>query len=359
MALRIETPEGEEALLEFVAFADRVHASRAAYWPTFVGLDLPLLMGESAFAEGRSLRAFAARDGAEIVARVVAVADGRYQRHWGERLGHVVMFEALPDTGAAVRLLMDAACAWLAERGAEAVRAGFGVLEMPFVVDAYTPLPPAILRHNPPWYHALLKDAGFETEMGFVDYKIRVTPELEARWASALAAVQRAGIAIVPLRAVSERERPVLFARLFNETFAAHWGYTPTTPAEQETIFALFEGTGFLDTSVVAYRGDEPVGMLSVAPETTALAVVAPGHALADDEKLNFLGIGVRDVARGQGVNLAMAGHAFIALARAGARWVSYTLVLDHNWRSRRTAEKLGGAVCANYLAYRRELHRR
>ena len=35
------------------------------------------------------------------------------------------------------------------------------------------------------------------------------------------------------------------------------------------------------------------------------------------------------------------------------------TLVLDHNWPSRRTAEKLGATVCANYVTYRRRFARR
>ena len=51
-----------------------------------------------------------------------------------------------------------------------------------------------------------------------------------------------------------------------------------------------------------------------------------------------------------------MAAHAYLELARQGATHVSYTLVLDDNWPSRRTAEKLGAAVCAHYVAYGRQL---
>jgi len=57
-------------------------------------------------------------------------------------------------------------------------------------------------------------------------------------------------------------------------------------------------------------------------------------------------------------LNLAMAAHGYLELVRRGARFLSYTLVLDDNWPSRRTAEKLGAAVCASYLAYRRDLRR-
>ena len=37
-----------------------------------------------------------------------------------------------------------------------------------------------------------------------------------------------------------------------------------------------------------------------------------------------------------------MAARAFLGFARLGYPYVSYTLVLDDNWPSRRTAEKLG-----------------
>jgi hypothetical protein len=63
-------------------------------------------------------------------------------------------------------------------------------------------------------------------------------------------------------------------------------------------------------------------------------------------------------MARGRGVNLAMAAYGFLELVQRGAKYLSYTLVLDDNWASRRTGEKLGASVCANYLAYRRNFLR-
>jgi hypothetical protein len=51
-----------------------------------------------------------------------------------------------------------------------------------------------------------------------------------------------------------------------------------------------------------------------------------------------------------------MASYAYLELIRRGAAYLSYTLVYDDNWPSRRTAEKLGAKVSANYLTYRRTL---
>lgn len=358
MSPRVEVPKGAAEVEEFVRFHDRVHAARGAFWPAFLALETPFVAGTGPVAADRRVRPFVARDGSDIVARVLAVIDTRYQRHWNERLGHVVKFEAMPGTRDAVRMLMDAACEWLAAQGADAARCGMGALDMPFVIDDYTALPPSILRSNPSYYHALLKDAGFETERGFVDYRIAVRPELVSRWESAVAAAERAGFRLLPLRHIPPDRRAALTAAVFNETFSAHWGMAPVTEEEQAAYLALFEVTGALDTSVIAYEGEEPVGQVTVVPETSAFASLAPRRALEPRERLNWLGIGVRAPARGRGVNMALAGYAFLELVRRGATYVSYTLVLDDNWPSRRTAEKLGAEVCASYVAYRRRFQR-
>lgn len=358
MAIRIETPSGTDALTEFLVFHDEVYSYRTARWTALVPFQLPILTGDSPFARDRVFRPFLARDGDRVVARGLAAIDRRYQRHWNERLGHLLMFEALPDTREAVRLLVNAACEWLEAQGADAARAGMGMLDFPFVIDDHETLPPAFVRQNPAYYQTLLKDAGFETERGLVDYRIAVRPDLVARWESALKAARRNGFEIVPLKDVPESRRVADFTGLYNHAFKAHWGWTPFTEDEVLSMIEALAPIGMLETSLIAYGGGTPMGVLWVMPDTSFLAALAPGRTLREEEKVNFLGIGVHESARGHGVNLGMAAHAYLQFARQGYSHLSYTLVLDDNWPSRRTAEKLGAQVCANYLAYRRNFRR-
>jgi GNAT superfamily N-acetyltransferase len=359
MSITVEVPEGRDALIEFILFRDRVYENRRARWPALIDLELPSLMGEGPFAEARTLHPLVARDGGEIVARAAALVDQRYLDIWDEPLGHVVLFEALPGTREATKLLMDTACDWLRTRYMRAARAGFGGgSDLPFAVDDYETLPPMLVRQNPAYYHSLLKDAGFESEKGWVDYKIAVTPELVERWTSALDSAQRAGFAIVPLRDVPEAQRVHLFTSVWNESFRAHWGMSPFTEDEVAQLMGFLGPMGMFDLSVLAYRDEEPVGVLWVTPESTAIATLSPDRELRPEERVNFLGIGVLESARGRGVNLAMASYAYLELVRRGATYVSYTMVLDDNWPSRRTAEKLGAYVCANYMVYRRNFTR-
>jgi GNAT superfamily N-acetyltransferase len=354
MALRIEIPESKEALTEFIQFYDQVYDYRAARWEAPLELQLPVLSGESPFARGREICPFLAYEGSKIIARAAAVMDERYNGYWREHLGHIIMFEAMPDAREATQLLMNAACEWLRERGAEAARAGFGLLDFPFVLDDYESLPPNLARQNPDYYHRLLKDAGFESEKGWVDYKIEVRPELLERWDHALEHARRAGYEIVPLKDVPNDRRVPEFTATWKDTFKTHWGFTPLSENEISFLFEAFRPAGLFDTSVLAYHDGRPVGMLFVVPDVSRTAIVDAGRLLKDSEKLNILAIGVRESVRGHGLNLAMAAYAYLELVRRGAKYLSYTLVLDDNWPSRRTAEKLGAFVCANYMVYRR-----
>ena len=353
MAIRIEKPQGTDECTEFVLFHDEVYKSRGARWMALVPFQLPVLTGEGPFAQDRELQPFIAREHGQIVARVLAAIDHRYQRHWKEpHLGHVLWFEALPGTRVATRALMDTACEWLAERGATAARAGMGMMEFPFSTDDQDTLPPSFVRQNPLYYQSLLKDAGFETEQGFVDYRIAVTPELVARWESALEAGRRNGFELVPLQDVPAARRVPEFTLLWNEPFRAHFGFVPFSEAEISNVLEGLSAFGMLETSLIAYREGVPLGTVWVTRDTSMLT--ARERELRDEEKVNFLGIGVREAARGRGLNLAMASHAYLELARRGAKHLSYTIVLDDNWPSRRTAEKLGATVCNNFVCYRR-----
>jgi len=357
MSIRIETPESNEALTEFVLFYDQVYEYRTARWPANLMLDLANITGQTPFAKDREMRPFVARDGDRIVARALAVVDARYIRHWKERLGYLAMFDALPGTEDATAQLVKAACEWLQAQGVEAARAGgtHSAFDTPFAIDNYDELPNSFdWRQNPPYYHVLLKNAGFESEKGWVDYHIEVRPELLDRWRSAIEEARRSGYEMVLLKDVPESRRVSMFTFLLNDTFKNHWGFAPSTEEEFALILPAQAPGGVLDTTVIAYRNGEPMGLAWVVPSDTSTAVLKPGRELHDSEKMNFLVIGVREAARRGGVAMAMASCAYLELVRRGATYVCYGLVLDDNWASRHTAEKLGGIVRGNRMSYRR-----
>lgn len=355
MSSRVVVAHGEDEVDAFLQFHDRVYANTSAYWPAFAPLEKSYILGIGPMAEGRTCRAFLAYDKDVLVARVLAVVDSRYVSQWRERLGHVEKFEALPNASEAVRHLMNAACDWLQQQGATAARCGMGPTDMPFVIDDYHSLPPVRVRSNPSYYHALLKGAGFSIECGFVDYSMVVDEEIVRRWEGFVAGAQAKGVAFVPLALIDPKKRVEVSTHLYNECFGTHWGMSPVTPAEQSMYLSMFEKLGGLEVSMLAMRGAEPVGQVTVFPEMTQYAKLQPGRKLLDRERLNWLGIGISPRERSRGLGRALASAALLVLAGRGATHVSYTLVLDDNGASRRVAQHLGGHARANYVAYRRD----
>jgi hypothetical protein len=120
-------------------------------------------------------------------------------------------------------------------------------------------------------------------------------------------------------------------------------------------------GTAVGDLSMVAVAGREVIGVVFSVPDLSpALAQIRPGIKLHPERgggtRGALINIGVIERARGKGVALAMAARSFITMARSGMRYAGYTLVLDDNWPSRRTAIALGARATGNFVTYRRAL---
>src|SRR5205823_303991 len=101
------------------------------------------------------------------------------------------------------------------------------------------------------------------------------------------------GYDIVPLHDVPADRLVREFVSVWNEAFDRHWGAAPFTEGEFSLLVDVLGPLGMLDLSVMAYQDDEPVGVLWVNPELTALAVTDGEREIRDDERLNTLGIGV------------------------------------------------------------------
>jgi ribosomal protein S18 acetylase RimI-like enzyme len=105
----------------------------------------------------------------------------------------------------------------------------------------------------------------------------------------------------------------------------------------------------------------QPVGAVFSVPDLSSqLAQVRNGFHLAPERgggtRGALVNVGVMESARSRGLARAMAAQSFLGMAQQQMRFAGYTLVLDDNWPSRRTAESLGARVTGNFVTYRRDL---
>jgi len=341
-------------------------------WPCWVPADPhhfeALLTGRGPAAANAAVQTFYAQEGEGMLASVTAVRDETYVQHRDEQMGHLLFFEALPNQEAAVDEMMKAACEWLKSRSCEAAR--FSLLpgwQLPPTIDAYEVVPTLFHTYNPPYYHSYIKSAGFRTEHGCVEYRVAFSAELSRRYDEMIKRASDAGLRLRTwdLSRLDEENR--LFTQLFNETFQSHWGFMPLSPEVLGELTIGLKDMLVRDFLVFAEVDGEPVGFVYAAPDLNQAFHRMRGKPI--EENLRdfqtclreidhgvLLVIGVRKSQRGRGINLAMAAKSYLSMMERGYKTASYTVVLDDNWPSRRTAEKLGARVTRNFNIYRRDL---
>lgn len=361
MRIRVEQIGTPEAFEQFARLPYEVYAARDAWWPPDVQNEVELLTGRALIAAHLELAPFCAWREGKLVARVSAVVNYRYNEHWGEKLGQLIHFEALPDEDDAVSALLTAAGDWLVGRGMRGARSGFAAfLDYPYAIDRYDQLPSFLLRGNPECYHRYFKNARFYTEKGQVDYTAPLTTEVLERYGEMEYAVRRAGVKLRSWREYGFLAAVDAWTGVINAAFTRHWGWNPISHEEVRPMLLPLQNTPVADLSVIAEQDGTAVGAVFSVPDLTAtLARVRSGVKIRPDRgggtRGALINVGVLEAARSRGIARAMAARSFTAMARSAIRFAGYTLVLDDNWPSRHTAASLGASVTGNFVAYRRD----
>ncbi|MGH7917624.1 MAG: hypothetical protein ACREQE_09155 [Candidatus Binataceae bacterium] len=356
---QVSTREGFE---RFARLPFKIYGERRAWWPPDVQNEIDLLSGRALITSYLDLAPFYVMRDSTILARASAVVNHRYNEHWNEKIGQLIHFEAMAGEDAAVAALLDEVIEWLGRRGMKAVRTGFAAfLDYPYAIDNYDELPSFLLRGNPDFYHRYFKNSGFVTEKGQVDYTAALTPEILERYRQMVEAAHQAGVTIRSWREFGFLAAIDAWTEITNAAFASHWGWNPISRAEVRPMLTPLGATAVADLSIIASIGADAVGAVFSVPDfSDSLATIRAGVKLnparGGGTRGALVNVGVIEAARSRGVARAMAARSFLTMARNSMSYAGYTLVLDDNWPSRRTAESLGAHVTGNFVSYRREL---
>jgi ribosomal protein S18 acetylase RimI-like enzyme len=364
----VRTLSTVEELQRYVDFGEEVYRQNPYWIPPDAHHLVELLRGQGGFGPDSQIQAFWVEDGNRVLATVAAFMDATYSRHWNEEIGHLVFFEALPDQVEPVDSLLKAACEWLRVRGSQAARLSMlPGMQMPMVIDAYDTVPTIFHTYNPPYYHSYVKNSGFTTEHGVVQYQITFTPELTKRYREMVKHATDSGVQLRSWDFDRLEEETETFTALINDTFQSHWGYMPLPITVMSGLTIGLKEYLVADFTAFAETNEETAGFVYSLPDLNQAFHQMRGKALEENfpelqqrlQKIDhgvLLIIGVKENYRGRGINLALAAKSYLAMIERGYKTGSYTVVMDDNWPSRRTAEKLGARVTRNFNVYRKEL---
>jgi hypothetical protein len=360
----------DEELQRYVDFGQEVYRHNEHWVPPDAHHLTELLGGRGGFHPDSKVQAFWVEEGGNLLATVTAVNDATYNRHWNEQLGHFLFFEALPDQDEAVESLIRTGCDWLRDGGCQAARLSMlPGMQLPITIDAYDAVPTVFHTYNPPYYHNYIKNCGFVTEKGVVQYQVQFTPQLEQRYREMVERAVNAGISLRPCDFNRLEEETETLTDIFNETFSEHWGFMPVPATVMRGLTVGLKDFLVADFTLFAEDQGQTVGAVYSLPDLNQ--ALHPMRGKEVEENLEefqqhfqeidhgvLLVIGVKKSHRGRGVNLALAARSYLAMIQRRYKTGSYTVVLDDNWPSRRTAEKLGARVTRNFNIYRKDFTR-
>jgi len=314
---------------------------------------------------------FTVRQGGRAVGRVVAHVHRASNRLYGLKRSYFGFFDCADDPEVAGRLL-GAAEDWGRRQGCDEIAGNFNLTAMQqlgVVTEGFEHAPYTDMVYNPPHVPKQLESCGYTPFFPVSTHEIDLTSLDPSRL---LGPKQRALLRSVELRWVPLRRRG--FHRVLedaravlNDGFAENPMFVPLTPEEFQ--FQAGEMMWIVDAriSVLAYRGDEPMGVVVCIPDLnpflrstgSRLGLLTPWHFVRHRlgrTRAVIIFYSVRRSFHNRGLNGAMLFKVTSALKAAGYTRLGVTWIADVNRESLRQMEKLGARRLHRLHLFRKRL---
>jgi len=377
--LEIKTLADRREFEDFFSFPWRHYADDANWAPPLLSMRRQLLDKSKhpawKYMDGAY---FAAWQSGQMVGTIAAFINHEHNRYHDENIGFFGLFESIDDEAVA-RGLLEAAADWVRARGAAAIRgpANFTTNEeCGLLVDNFSQ-PVIMMPYNPPYYAALIEQAGFEKAMDvhciYQDREtIEATDSLARLERLVKRASERSGIIVRNMNAGDKKAEFERFREIYNAAWEKNWGFIPMNDEELE---ALVKDLGMLveaDLAFFAEIAGEPVGFALTIPnfnEALRRAYPRPGvpeiwtmAQVAWHWKIRraIRGVrmplmGVKQEHRNKGVELAMLLEVMKALLPSRYDYLDSGWILETNPLIK-ISVSLGGQIYKTHRFYQKSL---
>jgi hypothetical protein len=333
-----------------------------------------LMRSQNAFFSHGDAQLFLARREGRVVGRISAQYDDSFNAFHGNRWGMFGFLE-LEDAGDVLPPLLDAAAAWLRERGR-------GPMVGPMDFTMYdesggmiegVERPPLIKQPwHPPYYAARCEEAGLSKAMDLLMWELQISDRskvLPVVFKLAEQVEPRHGIRVRHMtRRSLGRDIREHFAPVYNEAWSENWGFAPYGPRDlrqlAQELQLVFDPEWFM---VAEDAAGETAAVAITLPDINQVLRKMNGRLLPfgwwhflrrnriiDRVRVGFLG--VRPSLQHTGVAAALYVEHFDVSARHRVKWGEMGWILETNRNMNRAMEAMGGRVVRRFRVYEREL---
>jgi len=326
------------------------------------------------FFEHGKAEFFLARRAGEVVGRIAASDDPKYNAIHGSNVGCFGMFEAT-DTEVA-NALFDTAAEWLRELGRDEI---MGPIDYStnylcgLLIDGFQHPPTLLTSHNPPFYSRLIEGWGFEKVMDLFAWWF-ANPANAAARLRRLAGSLKKRAEKVTLRSGNLRDLPNEARRIraiYNEAWEKNWGFVPFSEKEFAYMTKEMKPLLLADLIWLAEIGGEPVGFILCVPDinvalkkingrlTTFGVPIGLAKLLYYKSRLKtvrLVALGVVPKYRRHGIAEMLVLHIIEEAMLKRGFIGECSLILENNVMMNRFLEAIGAEKYKTYRIYRRSL---
>jgi len=279
MALEIREAASKAEIRQFIDFAHELYKDDPNYVPElYIAQKEMFDKGKYPFYEYGDTKCFLAYEGREIVGRIAAIKNHRYNEFHNSNVGFFGFFEFIESEEVA-RALLQAAQDWLSGENYDYLMGptNFTTNETAgFLVEGFEEPPKIMMTYNAPFYNRILKSIGLEKEMDLYAYmiysfeasdkSIKMSQLIEER-------LKRSGVSIRKISLKNFKEEVAHIKKVYNAAWEDNWGFVPFTEKEFEH---LADGLKMLvdeDFAYIAEQDGEPIGFSISLPNINEITI--------------------------------------------------------------------------------------
>lgn len=317
----------------------------------------------------------AERDG-KPVGRITAQIDSRWDEFQGGNTGMFGFFETVNDPEVAGGLL-DAAAAWLAERGRDRILGPMDFTtndELGILIDGYDREPMILQPWHPPYYRELIEGHGFGKAMDLWMWSLELGELAEGSefhpmiHQAAVASREEHGITVRNMRKSDMAAEVRRFQAVYNEAWGSNWGFVPITEAESDFQAKMLKQVLDENWAMIAEDAEGNVaGAALTLPDINQVMAKLNGRLLPfgwlkfllGKRKVNrvrVFALGVKNAYQHTGVAAALYIRHLENASPDGFSAGECGWILETNDPMNRAMEGMGGKVIKRYRLYDRPL---
>jgi hypothetical protein len=326
------------------------------------------------YQDGDAAFFLAERQG-EIVGRIGAIHNPRYNHHNHSHTGFFHYFECVDDYSVASGLF-EASIAWLRDRGLTRLLGPKGLLQgdaAGMLVQGFEYAPAMGIAYNPPYYPHLLERLGFEKATDYLSGYLKRGYRLPERLHRIVDRVkERRGYRVQRFRTKDELRRWVpKIKAVYNQSFEAAFqgpiGFVPMTEREIEITAERLLSLARPEMIKLIMQQDELIGFLFAYPNIGPALRRAGGrmwplgwiHLLREmrtTDRLDINGIGILPAHQGRGANAVLYVELEKTLQGTRFQHADVVQIREENLKSMGDMNALGVRWYKRHRLFRREL---